>query len=187
LSHHFRGAGYTTGYIGKWHLADEEPVTEPRRGGYEYWMGTDCLEFTSDAYEAYLYNNDNERVKLPGYRVDALTDVAIRYIDEHQEEPFFLFISYIEPHHQNHNDSYPAPDGYREKYTSKWMPPDLAALGLSDHGNHFRTRNKEYKHSPHESSVRVLLRRMEEAGESRPEIVEAPRKMKKERYAHQIK
>jgi arylsulfatase A-like enzyme len=196
LAHHFRGAGYTTGYIGKWHLADEEPVTEPRRGGYEYWMGTDCLEFTSDAYEAILYNNDNERVKLPGYRVDALTDVAIRYIDEHQHKPFFLFISYIEPHHQNHNDSYPAPDGYREKYTSKWMPPDLAALGgssqqhmggycgmikrldealgrlldtlkslglsdntilmySSDHGNHFRTRNKEYKRSPHESSVRV--------------------------------
>jgi arylsulfatase A-like enzyme len=33
----------------------------------------------------------------------------------------------------------------------------------------------------------TLLRRMEEAGESRPEIVEVPRKMKKERYAHQIK
>ena len=114
----------------------------------------------------------------------------------HQQEPFFLFISYIEPHHQNHIDDYPPPDGYREQYTGRWTPPDLAALGgssaqhlggyfgmvkrldealgrlqdaleslslsdntvvlfTSDHGNHFKTRNAEYKRSCHESSVRV--------------------------------
>src|SRR5699024_6028743 len=73
----------------------------------------------------------SEPVKLPGYRVDALTDAAIRFIDDNQtkEDPFFLFISYLEPHHQNRNDDYPAPDGYREKYTSRWIPPDLEALG----------------------------------------------------------
>ena len=36
LAHYFCEAGYRTGYIGKWHLATEEPVTEPHRGGYEY-------------------------------------------------------------------------------------------------------------------------------------------------------
>ena len=46
-------------------------------------------------------------------------------------EPFFLFISYLEPHHQNHLDDYPAPVGYREQYTGRWTPPDLAALGGS--------------------------------------------------------
>src|SRR5699024_8837608 len=56
-----------------------------------------------------------------------------RYIDHHQEDPFFLFLSYIEPHHQNYSDDYPAPDGYRETYTGSWMPPDLAALGGSAH------------------------------------------------------
>ena len=47
--------------------------------------------------------------------------------------PFYLFTSYIEPHHQNHLDDYPPPDGYRERYTGKWIPPDLAALGGSTH------------------------------------------------------
>ena len=89
------------------------------------------LEFTSDAYDTVMYDNDGEAVKLPGYRVDALTDAAIRYIDDHQQEPFFLFLSYIEPHHQNHLDDYPPPDGYRERYAGRWTPPDLLALGGS--------------------------------------------------------
>jgi arylsulfatase A-like enzyme len=138
LAHYFRAAGYTTGYIGKWHLSNEEPV----------------------------------------------------------RPPFFLFLSYLEPHHQNHIDDYPPPTGYRERYQGRWIPSDLAALGgsthqhiggyyglvkrldealgrlldalkslnldentiilfTSDHGNHFKTRNAEYKRSCHEASIRV--------------------------------
>lgn len=192
----FKAGGYRTGYIGKWHLAPTEPVLEADRGGYEYWLASNMLEFTSDSYDMLMFDNDNQPVKLPGYRVDAQTDAAIRYIDAHQKEPFFLFLSYIEPHHQNHLDDYPPPDGYREQYTGRWIPPDLAALGGSthqhlggyygmikrldealgrlldalkslklldntvvlfttDHGNHFKTRNAEYKRSCHESSIRL--------------------------------
>lgn len=131
LAHYFRESGYTTGYIGKWHLAEEEPVSHDERGGYEYWLAANLLEFSSDAYDTVLYNNDKEAVKLPGYRVDAQTDAAIRYVDKHQQSPFFLFLSYLEPHHQNHTDNYPAPIGYEGRYTGRWTPPDLAALGGS--------------------------------------------------------
>ena len=133
LAHHFREAGYATGYIGKWHLADEEPVPESKRGGYGYWLASNILEFTSDAYSTTVYNNDNQPVKLPGYRVDALADAAVRYIDAHRERSFYLFVSFLEPHHQNRIDGYPAPDGYRERYVGRWVPPDLAALGGSAH------------------------------------------------------
>ena len=78
-----------------------------------------------------LFDNDNAPVHLPGYRVDALTDAGIRYIDAHQKEPFFLTISYLEPHHQNRIDDFVAPTGYREDYANRWVPPDLAALGGS--------------------------------------------------------
>ncbi len=131
LAHYFREAGYATGYIGKWHLADKEPVPKSQRGGYEYWLASNALEMTSHSYRTVMYDNENRPVKLPGYRVDALTDAAIRYVDAHQDHPFYLFISYLEPHHQNHVDDYPSPDGYRERYTGRWMPPDLAALGGS--------------------------------------------------------
>jgi arylsulfatase A-like enzyme len=133
LAHCFREAGYATGYIGKWHLADAEPVPEPQRGGYQYWLGSNVLEFTSEAYHTIVYDQENRPVRLPGYRVDALTDAAIRYIDAHQGHPFYLFLSYIEPHHQNQIDDYVAPDGYRERYAGRWIPPDLAALGGSTH------------------------------------------------------
>lgn len=129
----FGEAGYATGYIGKWHLAGVEPVPAAARGGYAYWLGSNALEFTSDAYDTVMYDNDLRPVKLPGYRVDALTDAAIRYVDAHQAEPFFLFISYIEPHFQNHLDNYPPPDVYRHRYNGAWVPPDLAALGGSAH------------------------------------------------------
>ena len=129
LAHHFNNAGYRTGYIGKWHLASgRAAVPAEERGGYEYWLGANALEFTSDAYDCVVYDNDNARVKLPGYRVDALTDAAIRFVDERKDEPFFLFLSFLEPHHQNHRDDYPAPTGYAEQYAGRWTPPDLQAL-----------------------------------------------------------
>lgn len=135
LAHYFNEAGYETGYIGKWHLAvtRDQPVPEHLRGGYRYWLAADALEHTSDAYDTLLYDNENRPVKLPGYRVDALTDAAIRFIDERKEQPFFLFLSYLEPHHQNRSDDYPAPDVYRDAYTGRWTPPDLAALGGTAH------------------------------------------------------
>ncbi len=129
LAHEFRDGGYTTGYIGKWHLAPgSSPVEEPYRGGYEFWLAGNAIEYHTEPYKTILYDGDNQPVQLPGYRVDALTDAAIRYIDRHQDTPFYLFISYLEPHHQNHMDDYPPPDGYRERYAGRWTPPDLAAL-----------------------------------------------------------
>jgi arylsulfatase A-like enzyme len=196
----FNAAGYRTAYIGKWHLADREiigPVPQESRGDYQDWLAANVLEFTSDAYHTTLYNNDDQPVDLPGYRVDALTDAAIRYVDAHQREPFFLFLSFLEPHFQNTRDDYPAPSGYAERYNGRWTPPDIAALGggnayqnlggyygmvkrldealgrlldalrslnllentivvfTSDHGNHFKTRNSEYKRSCHDASIRV--------------------------------
>ena len=135
LAHCFGAADYDTGYIGKWHLADQGGGAVPveQRGGYDYWLASNALEFTSDAYDTVMYDNDGQPQKCPGYRVDALTDAAIRYIDDHQQAPFFLFISYIEPHHQNHRDDYPAPTGYAERYRARWVPPDLVALGGSTH------------------------------------------------------
>jgi arylsulfatase A-like enzyme len=136
LGESFRNAGYQTAYIGKWHLGDDDhanpgPVKPSQRGGYDYWLASNILEFTSDAYQTTLYDNENKPVHLPGYRVDACTDAAIRYVDQHKADPFFLFLSFIEPHHQNHRDDYPAPTGYEERYRGRWTPPDLAALGGS--------------------------------------------------------
>ena len=133
----FGAAGYRTGYLGKWHLSTAGPCAVPpeQRGGYRDWLASNVLEFTSDAYRTRMYDGAGDAVDLPGYRVDAVADAAIRYVDARSREaaPFFLFLSFIEPHFQNSRDDYPAPTGYEERYTGTWVPPDLAALGGSTH------------------------------------------------------
>lgn len=129
LAHYFNEAGYQTGYIGKWHLGlGKGAVPKEQRGEYSYFLGANALEHCSRPYDTVVYDNDNKEVKLPGYRIDALTDAAIRYIDKEKKNPFFLFLSFLEPHFQNSNDSYPAPDiDNNAKYP--YIPTDLAALG----------------------------------------------------------
>jgi choline-sulfatase len=134
LARHFGAAGYDTAYIGKWHLANTRaaPVPPELRGGYDHWLGADIVEFISDAYDARLIDGDGNTVRMPGYRSDAFVDAAIRYLSHRDpDRPFFLFLSLIEPHHQNSRDDYPAPTGYAERYADGWVPDDLAALGGS--------------------------------------------------------
>jgi arylsulfatase A-like enzyme len=137
LGEYFSEAGYHTGYIGKWHLGQGAEQVDPcHRKGYQYWLGSNALEHTSDAYFTVMYDNDGNPVELPGYRVDALADAGIRYINEHKHEPFFLMMSFIEPHFQNHRDDYPAPVGYEEQYRGRWTPPDLQDLEGGTAGRH---------------------------------------------------
>ena len=198
LGEYFQGAGYRTGYIGTWHLSEHEPVPAGERRGWDRWLASNIIEFTSEAYRTVVYDEDDQPVFLPGYRSDALTDAAIRFVTDHADDPFMIMLSLPEPHHQNELDNFPAPDGYRDLYRGAWLPPDLAALPgnqhqqldgyygqirrlddcvgrltdalrsleidddtviiyTSDHGCHFKTRNSEYKRSPHDASVRVPL------------------------------
>ena len=68
LARCFAQAGYATAYIGKWHLGGvdpgffggQDPVPEARRGGYEYWLAADQLEFVSQEYHTVLFDNDNQ-------------------------------------------------------------------------------------------------------------------------------
>lgn len=133
MAHYLKEAGYDTAYIGKWHLGSTRlAVPEEERGGYDYWLGAGALEASSRPYDTIVYDTENREVKLPGNRMDALTDAAIRYIDSHQEKPFFLFLSFLEPHFQNSNDSFPAPSSMRT-LTAPYTPPDLNALHGTAH------------------------------------------------------
>ena len=129
LAHHFSGAGYEVGYIGKWHLAGtrDRPVPPSRRGGYDdYWLAADLLEFTSSPYGGGYFDADGRMVEFEGYRVDSQTDHVLEYLKTRRDErPFFLFVSYLEPHHQNDLNRYVAPKGYAERYRDGVVPGDL--------------------------------------------------------------
>ena len=143
LAQYFNEAGYATAYVGKWHLATDHrqglnyetsAIPQDRRGGYkDYWMAADVLEFTSHGYNGYVYNGDNERVPFTGYRADCINDFAIDFVHSRKgnDQPFFLFISQIEPHHQNDRRRYEGPDGSKERFGCFEAPGDLAAYSAA--------------------------------------------------------
>lgn len=210
LAHYFNQAGYQTAYIGKWHLASDRikgvgvhcestAIPKDRLGAYTYFRGADVLEFTSHGYDGYIFDENGNKLDFEGYRADCINDFATEYLEVRDEsKPFFMFISQLEPHHQNDRHcyegyketvddykDYPIPDDlsflkgdYREMYPDYIsainrldynvgrLVDKLKELGIyddtiiiytSDHGNHFKTRNLEYKRSCHESAVHTPL------------------------------
>ncbi len=139
IAHLLSAHGYDTGYIGKWHLASRgprggpddfriRPVPSERRGGYDYWLASDVLEFTSHGYDGHMFDADGRKRVFPEgrYRVDAQTDWVLEYLESRKSgKPFFLFVSYIEPHHQNDHGHYEGPLGSKERFRDFVVPGDL--------------------------------------------------------------
>ncbi|NLO07065.1 MAG: sulfatase-like hydrolase/transferase, partial [candidate division WS1 bacterium] len=137
VAHWLTEWGYQTAYVGKWHLASgpepernyrEQPVPKQFRGGWDWWCASDVLEFTSHSYDGHMFWGDGSRYDFPEgrYRVDAVTDVALQFLQERdRDRPFVLFVSYIEPHHQNDHNRYEGPHGSQEQWADYEVPGDL--------------------------------------------------------------
>lgn len=140
LAEYFNRAGYQTAYIGKWHLgSDKYPgigvhcektaIPKDRQGKYQYWRAADCLEFTSHGYDGYVFDGDGNKIDFTGYRADCINDFALEFLDKREKDkPFFLFVSQLEPHHQNDRNCF---EGYKEtieKYKDYPLPDDLTFL-----------------------------------------------------------
>ncbi len=210
LASYLNENGYDTAYIGKWHLASgnlngenlncqSKAIPKERLGDYRYFRGADVLEFTSHGYDGYIFDEDGNKLDWTGYRVDAINDFAIEYLKTRPtDKPFFMFVSQLEPHHQNDRHCF---EGYKptiSQFENATIPQDLQAFtgnykkeypnylsainridfnfeklvnelksqGIfedtvifftADHGNHFKTRNVEYKRSPHDASLHIPL------------------------------
>lgn len=138
LAGELRKAGYTSNYIGKWHLAlenpkqggDPGPVKAEDRGGFlDLWEGANAIEHTTHPYEGTIWDRNNQPITFKDqYRVDFLTDRAERFLRQKQEKPFFLFISQLEPHQQNDLQRPIAPKGAAARFVNSTAPEDLRAL-----------------------------------------------------------
>lgn len=116
----YRKNGYTTGFIGKWHIdghGRESYIPENRRQGFEYWKALECAHDYNNS--AYYEGNSAKKLVWEGYDAIAQSDDACRYIRDQSAsgKPFTLFLSLAPPH----NPYQTAPQKYRAMYENKAM------------------------------------------------------------------
>ena len=113
IADELREQGYSTGMVGKWHLGSDEKFHPLSRGFDEFYgiLGGGSQYFESipdggavalsspverDAYKD-VYRGF-ERVGTDKYLTDAFTDAALSFIGDHEDEPYFLYLSHTTPH-----------------------------------------------------------------------------------------
>lgn len=122
LSRVFKANGYQNGYIGKWHLngADAHPVHQgitpaPMRADYEDWTSA----IHNHAHFGLAFDEQGERVDYGfGWQPDHVTKKAIAFMEQEDDRPFHLVVSYSPPHNGNYH-----PDFCAEK---RYTPGDLS-------------------------------------------------------------
>jgi len=100
----FKGGGYHTSLIGKWHLGlDGDAV--PTRCGFDHfhgWLG-DMMDdyYKHRRHDIEYMREGTELIKPQGHATDLFTTWACDYLKVRaadKEVPFFLFLSYNAPH-----------------------------------------------------------------------------------------
>lgn len=98
LAEQLKSAGYKTGFIGKWHLSHRskqdsggptEPQLRPEFQGFDLNIGGCRLGGPPSYFEPYRIPNITPR-RNGDYLPDRLADEAISFLDDHQDNPFFL-------------------------------------------------------------------------------------------------
>jgi arylsulfatase A len=115
-----KGAGYTTGLIGKWGLGVEGTTGEPNKQGFDYYFGYLDQVYAHNHYPEFLMHNGekvmlNNKVQymdssnwsrgrgsypleMNDFSQDHFTREALGFIEQHKQSPFFLYFPVIIPH-----------------------------------------------------------------------------------------
>jgi len=88
--------GYATGIVGKWHLG-HHPRFLPLQNGFDEYFG---IPYSNDMQGVvYLRGNDVAEYKVDQrYTTKVYTEEAVRFIERHRQQPFFLYLAHTMPH-----------------------------------------------------------------------------------------
>ncbi len=105
LANRLKSKGYATGIIGKWHLG-AAPHFQPNNRGFDYFYGfldgghnymPGEVEIHAGGYLTPILRN-KQPADFEEYLTTALSRDAANFIETHEDEPFFLYLSYNAPH-----------------------------------------------------------------------------------------
>ena len=113
-----KSAGYRSYISGKWHVTRHTPPEGPkhnwpRQRGFDRFYGT--IHGAGSFYDPNSLTLDNQQISPyadPNYQpeeyyyTDAISDYAVKFLDQHQAEhaakPFFMYVSYTAAHWPMH-------------------------------------------------------------------------------------
>jgi arylsulfatase A-like enzyme len=175
-----KGAGYTTGIFGKWHLGDnfpsrpidqgfDESVTH--LGGGMGQVGDFTTWFKGDRsyFDPVLWHNGKQE-EYSGYCSDIFTEQAINFISNNSKEPFFCYLAFNAPH---------TPLQVPEKYYNMFKDIDPAS-GFNNDTRPFTPMNERNKEDARrvyamvkniDDNVGKLMKRLDGLGLSENTIV----------------
>mgnify|MGYP002031739172 CR=1 FL=1 len=127
VAEEMKRAGYKTAVIGKWGLAENSLDGLPTWQGFDYFMGYRTHVDAHHHYWPLLWENErtfhidgNDYMNTEGkYVHDIVTDSALQYIRDKQEDPFFLFVAYALPHYE-----LTVPEDSKEPYKNLGWPKE---------------------------------------------------------------
>lgn len=93
----FKGAGYATGMIGKWHLGHAQAEWLPLHRGFDEYFG---IPYSNDMRPVQLLQGDS-RAEYPVVQAtltSRYTERALDFIERNQTKPFFLYFAQVMPH-----------------------------------------------------------------------------------------
>lgn len=114
LAESLKQVGYTSGIIGKWHQG-ADISNHPLNRGFDEFFGhlggghryfpeeltiKDSYAVDNDeglSYKTWIMRN-HEPIQTKKYLTDEFSDEAVRFVEKHQKEPFFLYLAYNAPH-----------------------------------------------------------------------------------------
>ena len=108
VAEELKRAGYTTGIVGKWGLAEAGLEFMPLYQGFDYFYGFRKHLTAHNYYPEILWENNDpfhpegndKETKSGQYSHDSLTSKAFHFIKQNAGNPFFLYLAYTVPHYE---------------------------------------------------------------------------------------
>ena len=106
VAEELKRAGYTTGIIGKWGLAENLNEGLPNKQGFDYFYGFNQHSPAHHYYPNTIFENEHELTlesndpqNKTGQHIHYLmTEKATEFINKNHKQPFFLYLAYTIPH-----------------------------------------------------------------------------------------
>ena len=149
--------GYVSGGFGKWGLGPTDTSGSPIKQGFDRFYGYNCQRNAHSFFPPFLDDDEGkEKINnnpIPGhlqkpkdeikaddyrdeiYAPDRILEEALEFLDKNKDQPFFLYLPFVEPHVAMH-----PPQEWIDRYPKEWDQKKGAYRGQNGYLPHPRPR-----------------------------------------------